>query len=84
MKIAEAYKIKGIQINKKEEIDKKIQEVLNYDGPVICDVKVPEWQQIIPRVSSEKKQDGTLVSKHFEDMYPFLPEDEMNKNIIKT
>lgn len=83
MKIAEAYKIKGIQINKKEEIDKKIQEVLNYDCPVICDVKVPEWQQIIPRVSSEKKQDGTLVSKHFEDMYPFLPEDEMNKNIIK-
>lgn len=82
MKIAEAYEIKGVEINTKEEIDEKIEYVLNYDGPVICDVKVPEWQLIIPRVSSEKKADGTLVSRNFEDMFPFLPEDEMKENMI--
>ena len=81
MKIAQAYEIKGVEINTKEEIDTKIQEVLNYDGPVICNVKVPEWQLIIPRVSSEKKPDGTLVSRNFEDMYPFLSEEEMAENM---
>ena len=82
LKIAQAYEIKGIRIENKDEIDEKIQEVLNYDGPVICDVKVPQWQLIIPRVSSEKKPDGTLVSRNFEDMFPFLDEKEMKENMI--
>ena len=82
MKIAQAYGIKGVEIKSKDEIDEKIQEVLSYDGPVICSVKMPRWQLIIPRVSSEKKPDGTLVSRNFEDMFPFLPEDEMKENMI--
>lgn len=82
LKIAEAYGIKGIEISKKEEIDEKIKEVLNFNGPVICNIKVPKWQLIIPRVSSEKKPDGTLVSRNFEDMFPFLPEEEMKENMI--
>lgn len=65
----------------KDEIDEKIQKVLNYDGPVICDVKVPEWQLIIPRVSSKKLPDGSLISSEFEDMFPFLPEEEMKENM---
>lgn len=81
MKIAEAYGIKGVKIDRKEDIDVKIREVLAYDGPVICEVKVPEWQLLMPRVSSEKKSDGTLVSRDFEDMYPFLPADELAAQI---
>lgn len=81
-KIAQAYEIKFIKIHNKAEIDEKIQEALNFDGPVICDVKIPEWQLIIPRVSSEKKPDGTLVSKNFEDMFPFLPKEEMEQNMM--
>ena len=81
MRIADAYGIKGVRIEKKEEVDEKIKEVLSYDGPVICDVKLPEWQLIVPRVSSEKKADGTLVSHNFEDMFPFLPAGEVSKEI---
>ena len=81
MKIAEAYEIKGVQISSKDEIDEKIQEILDYNGPVICDVKVPEWQLIVPRVSSKKLPDGSLVSSEFEDMFPFLSEEEMKENM---
>lgn len=82
LKIANAYGIKGARIESIDEIDAKIEEVLNYDGPVICDVMTPEWQLLIPRVASEKKPDGTLVSKPYEDMYPFLDRDEFRKNMI--
>jgi acetolactate synthase I/II/III large subunit len=82
LKIAESYGIKGIRIESSDEVRDKIKEVMDYDGPVICDVKTPEWQLIIPRVSSEKKPDGTLVSKPYEDMYPFLEREEFYSNMV--
>lgn len=82
MKIADAYGIKGVRITKAEELDSKIKEVLDYDGPVICDVYTQEWQLIVPRVSSDKMPDGTLVMRKYEDMFPFLPEKEFSENMI--
>ncbi|MFA6081581.1 MAG: thiamine pyrophosphate-binding protein [Patescibacteria group bacterium] len=79
LKIASAYGIKGVRINSIDEIDKKVREVLNYKGPVICDVMTPEWQLLIPRTASEKRPDGTLVAKPYEDMFPFLDRDEFKK-----
>ena len=87
LKIADAYGIKAIRIDKKETIEEKIREVLLNKGPVICDVKVPKWQYIIPRVSSEKQVDGSIVSRRFEDMYPYLLKEELEsiiENMIKA
>ena len=82
MEIAKAYGIKAVEINTPEEVDEKIKEVLDYDGPVICKVKTPEWQLLIPRISSEKMPDGTLVSHDYEDMFPFLSKEEMAENMV--
>lgn len=82
MKIAQAYGVKGIRITKVSELDEKLQEVLDYDGPVICDVLTQEWQLIIPRVSSDKMPDGTLVMRKYEDMFPFLSKDELKENMV--
>jgi acetolactate synthase-1/2/3 large subunit len=82
MKIAEAYGIKGVRINSVDEVDAKIQETLDFDGPVICEVMTPEWQLLVPRISSEKMPDGTLVAKNYEDMFPFLPADEVRRNMV--
>ena len=82
MEIAKAYGIKAVEINTPEEADEKIKEVLEYDGPVICKVKTPEWQLLIPRISSEKMPDGTLVSHDYEDMFPFLSKEEMAENMV--
>lgn len=81
LKIADAYGIKGVRISSVNEIDEKLKEVLEFDGPVICDVMTPEWQLLIPRISSDKRPDGTLVSKPFEDMFPFLSPEELKKNM---
>ncbi len=82
LKIAKAYGIKGVRISSADEVMRKIKEVMEYKGPVICDVMTPEWQLIIPRISSEKKADGTLVSKPYEDMYPYLSRPELKKNMV--
>lgn len=63
-------------------MDAEIDEVLAYDGPVVCDIMTPEWQLLIPRVSSEKLPDRRLVSRKYEDMFPFLPEKELKHNMV--
>ncbi len=82
LKIAQAYGIKGVRINEVSEVDEKIKEAMESDGPVICDVTTPQWQLIIPRISSEKMPDGTLVAKPYEDMYPYLSREELRRNMI--
>ncbi len=82
IEIAKAYGIKGVRIDDIKDLDSKLDEVLNYDGPVICDVMTPEWQLIMPRIASDKLPDGTLVSRAYDDMFPFLDREEYEKNII--
>ncbi len=82
LKIAKAYGIKGIRIDSPDDIDKKIQQALEHNGPVICDVMTQEWQLIVPRVASDKLPDGSLVSRKYEDMFPYLSEEELSKNMV--
>jgi len=81
-KIAYAYGIHYIKISDNELLDKGIQEVLNYSGPVICEVMCSRDQEIIPTVSSKKREDGSMVSKPLEDMYPFLDREEFKSQMI--
>jgi acetolactate synthase-1/2/3 large subunit len=37
---------------------------------------------IIPTMASEKKDDGTVISKPMEDMYPFLDRKEFKSIMI--
>jgi acetolactate synthase-1/2/3 large subunit len=82
VKISEAYGIKHIQINTTEELTEKICEVLDYDGPVICDVACDPNQEIIPSVSSKVMPDGKIVSCPIDDMYPFLSREELLENTV--
>lgn len=82
IKIAKAYGIKAVRITSIENIESKIKEVLDYPGPVICDVITPQWQLIIPRTASYKNDDGKLIPKPYEDMFPFLSKKELDSNMI--
>jgi len=82
MAIADAYGIKGIRIGNPSELETKIKETIEFDGPVICEVMCPQWQDIVPRVASDKMPDGTLKQRNFEDMYPYLLEAELAKCMV--
>lgn len=75
-KVAQAYGIKNVKIEKKEEISEKVKEVLDFEGPVICEVMVQEFGIIAPRISSRVMPDGSLKAAEFDDLWPFLNEKE--------
>ncbi len=81
-KIAEAYHIPFKRISTDANLEKEIKEVLAIKGPVICEVILPTEYNFAPKLSSERKPDGRMVSKPMEDMFPFLSREEFKENMI--
>lgn len=73
-KVAKAYGLKSVKITCKEEIQDKVKETLETDGPVVCEVMVQEFGIIAPRISSRVMPDGSLKAAEFDDLWPFLNE----------
>jgi acetolactate synthase I/II/III large subunit len=82
IKVGNAYGIKTERISDNDELHARIDKVLAQPGPFICEIMMPQNQPLIPRVSSLKKPDGTIISKPLEDLYPFLSREEFLKNMI--
>ena len=81
LKIAKAYGIKAVRIRNYQELENKLDGILNFDKAVIVDVIIPRDQSIIPTVSSVVNPDGTMSSRPLEDMAPFLDREEYKKNL---
>ena len=82
IKVATAYGIKAERVRNQDELHSRIDQILCEPGPFVCEIMMPEDQPLIPRVSSLKKPDGTIVSKPMEDLYPFLDRKEFSENMI--
>lgn len=82
VKVGSAFDIKSIRLESPDEIDNTIKNVLSAKGPVLCDVRVNPDYIFTPKLSSRKLEDGTMISPSLEDMYPFLPRDEYERNFI--
>ena len=68
-KVAESYGLKTFSIHKNNEIGVILPEVMEYEGPCLCHIKMIPDQLIIPRVQAMGK------NKSLEFMYPY--EDEL-------
>lgn len=71
-KIAESYGIQNYRITAESDLDNTIHKVLTYDGPVLCEVMVQEFEEIKPKIASRVMPDGSLKAAEFDDLYPFL------------
>jgi acetolactate synthase-1/2/3 large subunit len=49
---------------------------------VICEVFVTTDQNFEPKSAAKRLPDGTMVSPPLEDLFPFLPEEEMDEMMI--
>ena len=52
VKLAEAYGGLGIMCDDPAELDAKIQEMIDYDGPVIFDCRVTKNENCLPMIPS--------------------------------
>jgi acetolactate synthase-1/2/3 large subunit len=49
-KLAEAYGIKGVRVERKEDLKKGVEAVLNADGPVVAEFKVYQEEGVFPMI----------------------------------
>jgi acetolactate synthase I/II/III large subunit len=54
VKLAEAYHIRGLKIDSKEELITKLPEVFAYDGPVLMDCRVLQQEKVFPMIAPGK------------------------------
>lgn len=81
-RVAAAYGLKTVKIAEQSNLKQAVADVLSTDGTVICEVMLDPEQQSAPRVSSEVRPDGSIISKPMEDLWPFLPRAEFKSNMI--
>ena len=75
-KVANAYGLPNLRIAHLDELNEGIAQVLAMDGPVICEVMLEEFGPLAPRIASKVMPDGSLKAAEFDDLAPFLQEDE--------
>ncbi len=81
-KIAEAFGYPYYSASSNEEMKKVVDEVLALDGPVFCEIFTDTAQVWEPKSSTKRLEDGTLVSPPLEDLAPFLPREELEKQMF--
>ncbi len=81
-KLAEAFGYPYYCAHSNEEMKKTVDEVLAKEGPVFCEIFTDTVQVWEPKSSTKRLEDGTLVSPPLEDLAPFLPREELEKNMF--
>ncbi|WP_206076249.1 thiamine pyrophosphate-dependent enzyme [Marinitoga lauensis] len=77
-KLANAYDLKFYELKTNDDLIKKIDEILEYNGPVICNVKIPQTFTTMPRTKSKVENDK-IITLPMEDLWPYLNREEFNK-----
>ena len=76
---AYGYEYRSIGSNDKFDV---LDEFLALKGPAICEVFVSRGQKFEPKSATKRLDDGTLVSAPLEDLAPFLPKEELERNMF--
>jgi len=79
--VANAYKIRTTEIATNGELAAGIADVLANHDPALCRIEVRRDHLIRPKVQAMKLSDGGMVSKPLEDMWPYLPPEELLDNM---
>jgi acetolactate synthase-1/2/3 large subunit len=80
--IANAYGIRCEEATSHLDLADAIVRTLEGDEPAFCRVRVSRSQVNAPRVQAMKTPEGGMISKPLEDMWPYLPPEEVTENMI--
>ena len=81
-KLADLYGLKYFKINSTARMKQVIEDVLSNPGAALCEVVLDNDYVFAPRLSSRKEPDGRIISNPLEDLFPLLPRDEFEANMI--
>lgn len=63
--LAEAFGVKGLVIEKPEEIESKLKEALDHNGPVVIDCRIAPDQSVLPMIPPGCGVDDIIESMDF-------------------
>ena len=70
VKVAEAYGLKTFRIMNNQQLEEQIDNVLNTEGPVLCELMISPDETVSPRTKTIVHEDGTMESYPLEKMWP--------------
>ncbi|WP_149710884.1 thiamine pyrophosphate-binding protein [Campylobacter concisus] len=82
VKLAQAYGFEACRIENQLNLKRELEEILSKPGAIVCEIMLSSTEKMEPKLSSEIRPDGKMISKPLEDMFPFLPREEFYKNMI--
>lgn len=81
--IAKAYNLPYYEICSNVDVEPVLAQIMQDDKPMICEVVGSLQFDEIPKSMTIIKPDGSFESSRLETLYPFLPQDEEEKNMPK-
>ena len=81
-KLAAAYGVPYCRIAERQHLSDEVAKVLAQRGPMICEIMAPSDEVRAPRLTSVQREDGSMVTKPLEDLWPFLPREELRENML--
>ena len=81
VKIGVAYGVSVIYDRKDSNLD-IVKRGVESEGPTLFEVQLDPEQESEPRLRSRIDSDGKILTPSLEDMYPFLPPDELACNML--
>ncbi|MFS2112606.1 thiamine pyrophosphate-binding protein [Herbaspirillum frisingense] len=79
--LARANGLRYFCIANHEQLERELGTIMQNDGPVLCELKLSYHQSRSPRVMSRKREDGKMESASLQNMFPFLPPEEIQVNM---
>lgn len=82
-KIAKGFDLDYFKLNTKN-IENQIERILSNKKPMLIEVNMPKFQPLIPRMQTQLRKDGSFIDPDFDNLFPYLPVDELEKEKKKA
>jgi len=81
---AKTYRLPFLRCERIVDLKNVIVQALAIEGPVLVEVNALRDQRMIPSVMSERLPDGRMQSKPLHEMYPYMPQSEVDAELEKA
>ena len=80
--VVKSFDLPYFRIDSVASAKEELPKIFADNKPAIIEVMSQPFQLVIPTQQAMKREDGTIVSKPLEDMFPYLPRDVFEKEMI--
>ena len=80
-KVSYAYGIDFRRCKESADMDDSIKWALSHNSACLCEMMLSKDQVTEPKAASRRLENGKMVSAPLEDMAPFLPREELKRNM---